>query len=248
MLEVAHAMLAAKSFCQPFVVRVGYQGVGDYIMNPFEECTRMSLDSLHFFLQMKSGNFWVVDRKLSCQYGFTSLFNWAKVKFVLPVEDCVLLPIVHTTAEELAQYIATEVERHLGSHLRSRSCQWLEVKVSERPGQGGNWAMDELWISYHWFIVCSCLASRAGDFAFGSVFEEGLFEELARNPIRLYLPPPKFCTLTFKSFKVQFVWWAWSVKWNPTKVASFYLWLVGKFVDLQVLQSPAWCQCPASIL
>ena len=56
-LEVAHAMLAAKSFCQPFVVRVGYQGVGDYIMNPFEEFTRMSLDSLHVFLQMKSENF-----------------------------------------------------------------------------------------------------------------------------------------------------------------------------------------------
>lgn len=73
---------------------------------------------------------------------------------MLPVEDCVLLPIVHTTAEELAQYIATEVEKHLGAHLRSRSCQWLEVKVSERPGQGGNWAMA-------WFV-----------FLFGSVFEE----------------------------------------------------------------------------
>ena len=63
------------------------------------------------------------------------------VKFVLPVEDCVLLPIVHTTAEELAQYIATEVEKHLGAHLRSRSCQWLEVKVSERPGQGGSFIL-----------------------------------------------------------------------------------------------------------
>lgn len=71
---------------------------------------------------------------------------------MLPVEDCVLLPIVHTTAEELAQYIATEVEKHLGAHLRSRSCQWLEVKVSERPGQGGNWAM--AWFVFLFGLKC----------------------------------------------------------------------------------------------
>jgi len=59
------------------------------------------------------------------------------VKFVLPAADCLLLPIVHSTAEELAEYIALEVVQQLGHQLRSRLCQWLEVSVSERPGQTG---------------------------------------------------------------------------------------------------------------
>ena len=58
-----------------------------------------------------------------------------------------LLPIVHSTAEELAEYIALEVAQQLGAQLRSRQCQWLEVSVSERPGQTGpsalgGWMMD----------------------------------------------------------------------------------------------------------
>ena len=69
------------------------------------------------------------------------------MKFVLPAADCLLLPIVHSTAEELAEYIALEVAQQLGAQLRSRHCQWLEVSVSERPGQTGpsalgGWMMD----------------------------------------------------------------------------------------------------------
>lgn len=161
------------------------------------------------------------------------------MKFVLPVEDCVLLPIVHTTAEELAQYIATEVEKHLGAHLRSRSCQWLEVKVSERPGQGGNWAM--AWFVFLFGLKCwwFCL------------FEEcntSLFLSLV-NFVRLWswcLPPNSVHWLSYLSRYSIRMMVAWFL-WNRTKVASFYLWLVCKFVDLRVLQSPAWCQCPASI-
>jgi len=58
------------------------------------------------------------------------------VRMVLPRQDCVLLPIVHTTAEELAEYIASEVISRIGSFLQKRGCEWLEVQVSERPGQG----------------------------------------------------------------------------------------------------------------
>mmetsp|Transcript_68047 Transcript_68047/g.162419 ORF Transcript_68047/g.162419 Transcript_68047/m.162419 type:complete len:416 (-) Transcript_68047:101-1348(-) len=58
------------------------------------------------------------------------------VKMVLPLQDCLLLPVVHTTAEELAEYIAKEVISRIGGHLRQRRCDWIEVQVSERPGQG----------------------------------------------------------------------------------------------------------------
>ena len=69
-----------------------------------------------------------------------------EVKFVLPAADCLLLPIVHSTAEELAEYIALEVVQQLGHQLRSRLCQWLEVSVSERPGQTGHSAGRESWV------------------------------------------------------------------------------------------------------
>jgi len=58
------------------------------------------------------------------------------VRIMLPEQDCILLPIVHTTAEELAEYIATEIISKIGSFLQKRRCEWLEVQVSERPGQG----------------------------------------------------------------------------------------------------------------
>lgn len=52
-------------------------------------------------------------------------------------QDCVLLPVVHTTAEELADYIVQEVIKELGPSLSKRCCEWLEIQVSERPGQAG---------------------------------------------------------------------------------------------------------------
>ena len=56
---------------------------------------------------------------------------------VLPKGDCVMLPIVHTTAEEIAEYIGREVLKLVGEQLRARGCSWLEIKVAERPGQAG---------------------------------------------------------------------------------------------------------------
>lgn len=58
-------------------------------------------------------------------------------EIVLPAADCVLLPIVHTTAEEIAEYIGREVLKLVGEKLRARHCSWLEIKVAERPGQAG---------------------------------------------------------------------------------------------------------------
>ncbi|CAE7759706.1 queD, partial [Symbiodinium necroappetens] len=49
------------------------------------------------------------------------------VRMVLPRQDCLLLPIVHTTAEELAEYIASEVISRIGGFLEKRGCEWLEA-------------------------------------------------------------------------------------------------------------------------
>eukprot|EP00928_Gymnodinium_smaydae_P074523 TRINITY_DN57566_c0_g1_i1.p1 TRINITY_DN57566_c0_g1~~TRINITY_DN57566_c0_g1_i1.p1 ORF type:complete len:502 (-),score=86.48 TRINITY_DN57566_c0_g1_i1:33-1487(-) len=61
--------------------------------------------------------------------------------FCLPAGDCVLLPIVHSTAEELAEYVWRELvggAGSLGPELWKRGVEWLEVTVLERPGQGAS--------------------------------------------------------------------------------------------------------------
>jgi GTP cyclohydrolase I len=58
-------------------------------------------------------------------------------RFEFPAADCVLLPLVHTTAEELALFLWSEIcAEGLDEATRQRgSVEWLEVGVSERPGQ-----------------------------------------------------------------------------------------------------------------
>lgn len=57
--------------------------------------------------------------------------------FSFPEEDCAMIPVIHTTAEELSEHIWWEllITFELGSLFASREIHWLEVTVSERPGQ-----------------------------------------------------------------------------------------------------------------
>jgi 6-pyruvoyltetrahydropterin/6-carboxytetrahydropterin synthase len=55
-------------------------------------------------------------------------------RFLFPATDCVLLPIVHASAEELAGYVLTRLRAELGSHTM-RGLTEIEVGVSEAPGQ-----------------------------------------------------------------------------------------------------------------
>ena len=55
-------------------------------------------------------------------------------RFVFPATDCVLLPIVHASAEELAAYVLSRLREGLGAHAM-RGLTEIEVGVSEAPGQ-----------------------------------------------------------------------------------------------------------------
>ncbi|CAE8680969.1 unnamed protein product, partial [Polarella glacialis] len=62
------------------------------------------------------------------------------VKMLIPAEDCVLVPIAHTTAEELGEYIWDEIMRSAaGPALVQRKVEWLEVTVHERVGQAASY-------------------------------------------------------------------------------------------------------------
>jgi dihydroneopterin triphosphate aldolase (PTPS-III) / 6-pyruvoyltetrahydropterin synthase len=55
-------------------------------------------------------------------------------RFLFPATDCVLLPIVHASAEELAGYVLSRLREGLGT-LAMRGLTEIEVGVSEAPGQ-----------------------------------------------------------------------------------------------------------------
>ena len=63
-------------------------------------------------------------------------------RFVFPRSDVLLLPIVHTSAEELARYVAGRVRDEL---LAAGARPWhrLEVSVSETHGQSATFT--EIW-------------------------------------------------------------------------------------------------------
>lgn len=56
--------------------------------------------------------------------------------FSLPKNDCIILPIVHSSAEEIAHYIWCQIVRKLGVEIFiSRGIKLLEVGVAEAPSQ-----------------------------------------------------------------------------------------------------------------
>lgn len=57
-------------------------------------------------------------------------------RWVFPNEDCVLLPVVNTTAEEMARVIAERVRERTRDAF-GEAIQWIEVAVDENQGQWG---------------------------------------------------------------------------------------------------------------
>jgi dihydroneopterin triphosphate aldolase (PTPS-III) / 6-pyruvoyltetrahydropterin synthase len=55
--------------------------------------------------------------------------------FVFPASDVALLPIAHSSAEELARFIWTELHNELLRHNSLADVSAMEVSVAEGPGQ-----------------------------------------------------------------------------------------------------------------
>jgi dihydroneopterin triphosphate aldolase (PTPS-III) / 6-pyruvoyltetrahydropterin synthase len=57
-------------------------------------------------------------------------------QFLFPEQDCVLLPIVHATAEELAIYMFCEIIHQMdASYLLQRNVHTMEITIAEAIGQ-----------------------------------------------------------------------------------------------------------------
>ncbi len=57
-------------------------------------------------------------------------------RWVFPNEDCVILPVVNTTAEEIARVIAERVIEQTRTKF-GNALSWIEVAVDENHGQWG---------------------------------------------------------------------------------------------------------------
>jgi 6-pyruvoyltetrahydropterin/6-carboxytetrahydropterin synthase len=57
-------------------------------------------------------------------------------RWVFPNEDCVILPVVNTTAEEMARVIAERVRAQMQAKF-GKALTWIEVAVDENHGQWG---------------------------------------------------------------------------------------------------------------
>jgi len=56
-------------------------------------------------------------------------------RFVVPAKDCAVLPIVHSSAEELAGYLLGRLRAALRTEVGGRGIAAIEVGVGEAPGQ-----------------------------------------------------------------------------------------------------------------
>lgn len=60
-------------------------------------------------------------------------------EFILPAADVCVVPIVHSSAEELARYIWDELARALGGRGALAEVTTMEVSVAEGPGQSAHY-------------------------------------------------------------------------------------------------------------
>jgi 6-pyruvoyl-tetrahydropterin synthase len=70
------------------------------------------------------------------QQGSVTIICEDRARFVFPESDCILLPIVHATSEELDMYLWQRILQRLDVNvLRKRGIETLEITVAEAPGQ-----------------------------------------------------------------------------------------------------------------
>lgn len=67
--------------------------------------------------------------------------TFAAKRWVFPREDCILLPISNTTAEQIAWWVAVHLRDALKSKVAA-GIQWLEVSIDENHGQWGTCKID----------------------------------------------------------------------------------------------------------
>ena len=64
------------------------------------------------------------------------IVRFGKKRWVFPKEECIILPIANTTAEEIAGWIGNQIKSTLRPKI-GETLEWIEVAVDENHGQWG---------------------------------------------------------------------------------------------------------------
>ncbi len=85
----------------------------------------------HLLMPSRASAVQVVERDERC----TDMLVCGK-RYVIPSDEIIWLPIPNVVVEHLAAYLWERVCRDLADELSSARVAWLEVRVTEGPGQG----------------------------------------------------------------------------------------------------------------
>ncbi len=70
------------------------------------------------------------------QEGNEVIARFREKRWVFPAEDCILMPVINTTAEEIARVLAEQIIEMTNAKFGS-ALNWIEVAVDENHGQWG---------------------------------------------------------------------------------------------------------------
>jgi len=62
-------------------------------------------------------------------------------RWLLPAEDCVLVPVANTTAEAMARFLGEQLLAALGRHSDAK-LEWLAVEYHEGPGYSARYRIE----------------------------------------------------------------------------------------------------------
>lgn len=116
---------------------LGHGGLGsDGYLLDFGEIKRVARSlckemNEYFICPMKSD---CIDIQLDKERVTLNCFDGSQ--FCFPAQDCVFLPLVHSSAEELAYYFWCQIIKRIGLDiLKIRSINTIEISIAEAPNQ-----------------------------------------------------------------------------------------------------------------
>jgi 6-pyruvoyltetrahydropterin/6-carboxytetrahydropterin synthase len=113
----------------------GELGDGDVVLDfiPFKPIVKACCDALDHRVVMPRHSPWLRfeenDKEVTVYHG--------EDRFVFPQRDVTILPIVNTSSERLAEYLAGEIRRKTVEAIPEARLLAIRVSVQESPGQAG---------------------------------------------------------------------------------------------------------------
>ena len=132
-----------------------------------EYCVRLCKSwNEHVIIPMKSDCLTIRDDTMDPNGKHIEIICEDKTRFSFPKDDCLFLPIYHSTVEEMSMFFAYRlIESITLDELKARNIYTIEVSISENPEQAATYKLDlesytEKFQLNFSFRPKSCLSSK----------------------------------------------------------------------------------------